>query len=56
MDELKPELHVDVAKTWSPRGLLPAPARTLEWSALVNRALDQLDSIADRIANAAGLR
>lgn len=56
MDELKPEPQVDIAKTWSPRALLRAPARTLELSGLVNRALDQLDSIADRIANETGLR
>jgi hypothetical protein len=36
--------------------LLPTPARKVDLSALVNRALDQLDTIADRIANAAGLR
>jgi len=39
-----------------PRLLLPTPARKVDLRALVNRALDELDTIADRIANAAGLR
>jgi hypothetical protein len=57
MDESMPEPPVDGALTPPPpRLLLPTPARKVDLSALVNRALDQLDTIADRIANAAGLR
>ncbi|MEP6731700.1 MAG: hypothetical protein ABJE10_13715 [bacterium] len=37
-----------------PRALLPAAKS--DWIAMVNRALDKLDNIADRIADAAGLR
>jgi hypothetical protein len=38
------------------RRMLPTPAGPRDFTALVNRALDQLDTIADRIARATGLR
>jgi hypothetical protein len=58
MDEPKSEPRAELVRTPEPRVvlLLPTPAVKRDWSALVNRALDQLDSIADRIATAAGLR
>jgi len=36
--------------------MLPTPAGPRDLTVLLNRALDQLDTIADRIAHAAGLR
>jgi hypothetical protein len=38
------------------RRMLPTPAGPRDLTVLLNRALDQLDTIADRIAHAAGLR
>ena len=38
------------------RRMLPTPAGPYDLTVLLRRAFDQLDSIADRIAHAAGLR
>lgn len=71
MDESQPETQADSGLNPPPRvppmalatgedppyrRMLPTPAGPRDLSVLLNRALDQLDTIADRIAHAAGLR
>ncbi|MDB4890936.1 MAG: hypothetical protein JWL61_2791 [Gemmatimonadetes bacterium] len=72
MDESQPETQADGGMNPPPRvppmalatadgpsphrRMLPTLAGPRGVTALVNRALDQLDTIADRIAHAAGLR
>ena len=72
MDESQPETQADSgmnppprvppmalasADGPSPRRVsVPTPAGQRDLSVLVNRALDQLDTVADRIAHAVGLR
>jgi hypothetical protein len=71
MDESQPETQADSGMNPPPRvppvalataeeppyrGMVPTPAGPRDFTVLVNRALDQLDTIADRIARATGLR
>jgi hypothetical protein len=72
MDESQPDTHADgglnppprvppmalaTAEGPSPhRRSVPTIAGPRDFSVLVNRALDQLDTFADRIAHATGLR
>lgn len=51
-----PPMALATAEPLPPHRRLPTPAGPRDLSALLNRALDQLDTIADRIAHAAGLR
>jgi hypothetical protein len=72
MDESQPETQADGGLNPPPRvppmalatadgpppyrRMLPTPAGSRDLTVLINRALDQLDTFADRIAHAAGLR